>query len=452
MKKNIKLDITQIKEALQKLSFLKSYSFLLPPVIIIILAILVYIPTPILNSNLQQRIQKESISKGKSLAILSDDVVSKDQWLQEEKSSLAYLADAEQASELALQATQRELLSYNMFPSPKGSSNAIFKQFGQVFQNRLEDLVKAAGGGGRPTDIELGLSDRSDVTFGRSVAKSAGQVSEKVRNALCLKRAHEISFYTDIYDLMLYNYWSINSSNLGQGPRNVFEYSGVDSAVEACWYTQIGYWIIEDVIATIKAVNGSSSNGVYTSAVKRLISFNFGLEGESQSSSGAKALPEYVISSLDDYGGSRDQKTGAVTLTGRSSNGEIDLVYFNMSLAIDSEKMMEFMKELCSAKKHSFTGFDGQAAKRNFKHNQITILDADFGVIDRDAVEHKYYRYGDASIVEFVLSCEYVFDKKGYFKVKPVVIKKLLNEEIETENFENEEAPGAQLGNDGETI
>jgi len=437
MKKNVKLDMTQIKEALQKLSFLKSYSFLLPSVIIIIFAMLVYIPTPIMNSKLQQRIKKESINKGKSLMRLGDEVVSKDQWIQEEKSSLAYLSDVEKASELALQASQRELLSYNMFPAPKDTSVTIFKQFGQIFQNKLEDFVKAAGGGDRPTDIELGLSG---VKSGRKVARSTGQISDKVRNALCLKRAQAISFYVSVYDLVFYSYWSVNNSNPGQKQGNVFEYSGVDSAVEDCWYTQTGYWIIEDVIATIKAVNGSSSS-IYTSAVKRLMDFNFGLASDSQSSSGAKVLPEYVITSEDDYNSrsSRSQKQGPVTLTGHSSKDGIDVVYFNMSLAIDSAKMMEFMKELCSAKKHSFMGFDGLSAKHNFRHNQITILDADFEVIDRDTAEHKYYRYGDAAVVELVLSCEYVFDKKGYFDIKPVTIKKLLNEELKIENFEDEE-------------
>ena len=437
MKKNIKLDMTQIKEALQKLSFLKSYAFLLPSVIIIVVAILIYLPTPIMNRNLQQKIQKESITKGNSLATLGKEIISKDQWIEEKKLSDAYLLDVGQASELALQAGQRELLSYDMFPAPKDTSVTIFKQFGQTFQTKLEDLVKAADGGDRPTDNELGLSSGSGRTSVRNVAGSTEQISDKISRALSLKRAQSISFYVSVYDLMFYNYWSINKSSTTQKQGNVFDYSGVGPAVEACWYTQIGYWIIEDVIATIKAVNSGSSNGVYTSVVKRLIDFNFGLVGDSQRISGAKVLPEYVISSQDSYG-ERSQNEGQATLTGHSSKDGIDVVHFNMSLVIDSEKMMDFMKELCSAKKHSFAGFDGQAAKRNFKHNQITILDADFEIIDRDAVENKYYRYGDAAVVELVISCEYVFNKKSYFDIKPVTIKNLLNEEIETGNIENE--------------
>ena len=431
MKKNVKLDMTQIKEALQKLSFLKSYSFLLPSVIIIVVAILLYIPTPMMNDKLQQRIQKESISKGKSLIGLGDKIVSKDQWTQEEKSNLAYLSDVEKASELALQSSQRELLSYDIFPAPKDTSVTIFKQFGKTFQNRLESSVKAAGGGDRPTDNELGLSGST----GRTATRSTGQVSDKVREALCLKRAQTISFYADIYELMFYNYWSANN-NMANKQVKAFEYSGVDSAVEDCWYTQIGYWVIEDVIATIKAVNGTSTS-VYDSAVKRLINFSFGLAGDSQNSN-AKVLPEYVISSQGEYGEATSQMNAPVTFTGRSSKDGIDVVYFNMSLAVDSTKMMEFMKELCSAKKHNFMGFDGQSAKNTFKHNQITILDADFEVIDRNAAEHNYYRYGDAAVVEFVLSCEYVFNRKGYFEAKPVSIKKLLNEELEVEDVQDE--------------
>ncbi|HPS56460.1 MAG TPA: hypothetical protein PLP05_12745, partial [Sedimentisphaerales bacterium] len=193
--------------------------------------------------------------------------------------------------------------------------------------------------------------------------------------------------------------------------------------------------------------NGTSGS-VYSSAVKRLVDFNFGFASGSQSSGDSfKVLPEYVISSQGGYDTSGDQQEdNPVTLTGRSSKDGIDVVYFNMSLTMDSTKMMDFMKELCSAKKHIFMGFDGQSAKNNFKHNQITILDADFEVIDRNAAEHSYYRYGDAAVVELVLSCEYVFNKKSYFDIKPVGIKKLLNEEFENVNSEDE---GTKQDSDG---
>ena len=436
MKKKVKLDMTQIKEALQKLSFLKSYSFLLLPAIIVVVAILVYIPIPMMNSSLQSKIEKESVRKGKSLANLGKAVVSKDQWIQEQKMSDAYLSDVNEASELALQSSQRELLSYDIFPLPKESSVTIFKQFGQIFHAKLEDFVKAAGGGDRPTNIELGLSNTSGgfSRDNRNVRRSSGKISDSVVNALCFKRAQSVSFYVNIYDLMFYNFWSVNSSGtMRQQQEKSFEYSGVDAAVEDCWYTQSGYWILEDVIATIKAVNGSSTS-VYTSAVKRLIDFNFGL-----SSTDSEVLPEYVIAPEDADNFRRGAKTGPMTLTGRTSKDGIDVVYFNMLLAIDSSKMMEFMKELGRAKKHTFMGFDGKSEKQNFKHNQITILDADFEIVDRNTAGNKYYRYGDAAVVELALSCEYIFNKKGYFDIKPDTIKTLLKEQFESGNFEEQE-------------
>jgi hypothetical protein len=135
MKKKINLDMTQIKEALSKLTFLKSYSFLILPSAIILVAALLYIFIPVMNGKLQAKIEKESVKNGKILSSLSKDVVSKNQWEQEEKAGIAYLADLENIAKLALQSTQRNLLSYDVFPEPVESSPIIFKQFGQKFQS-----------------------------------------------------------------------------------------------------------------------------------------------------------------------------------------------------------------------------------------------------------------------------------------------------------------------------
>jgi hypothetical protein len=78
------------------------------------------------------------------------------------------------------------------------------------------------------------------------------------------------------------------------------------------------------------------------------------------------------------------------------------------------------MKELCSVKEHQFRGYpDGTDPPQTFKHNQITILESKIASIDLNDQTHRYYRYGDESVVSLDLICEYVFDVGGYVILMP---------------------------------
>jgi hypothetical protein len=63
--------------------------------------------------------------------------------------------------------------------------------------------------------------------------------------------------------------------------------------------------------------------------------------------------------------------------------------------------------------------------QQTFKHNQITILDCEIVPVETDttASRHKLYRYGEDSIVQLNLTCEYLFYKKAYDEVKPQPVK-----------------------------
>ena len=63
--------------------------------------------------------EKESILLGKKVDSLNRNAVARDQWKIEQKYQQAYENDANQIARLALQSTQRELLSYKIFPEPK---------------------------------------------------------------------------------------------------------------------------------------------------------------------------------------------------------------------------------------------------------------------------------------------------------------------------------------------
>ena len=98
----------------------------------------------------------------------------------------------------------------------------------------------------------------------------------------------------------------------------------------------------------------------------------------------------------------------------------------NGSNAWKIKSVLPFMKQLCSAKEHQFRGYPdpNQPAQtfqpvQTFKHNQITILESKIGSISPNHMTHRYYRYGDESVVSLDLICEYIFDIEGYKKMIP---------------------------------
>ncbi len=87
------------------------------------------------------------------------------------------------------------------------------------------------------------------------------------------------------------------------------------------------------------------------------------------------------------------------------------------------------MTELCNAKEHIFKGFSGQQQQRTYKHNQITILESNFGAVEPYATEHELYRYGEDAVVELELICEYIFNRRGYDEIKPASVMEALGQQ-----------------------
>lgn len=111
------MDISRYKDFIPDLSFLKNYTSLLVPVIIGLVAVLLFIPIQLMSGNLKERIKKESISgMGRQIQILNKSMVGRDQWKEEQAYQLAHERDANQIALLVLQNTQRQLLSYDVFP------------------------------------------------------------------------------------------------------------------------------------------------------------------------------------------------------------------------------------------------------------------------------------------------------------------------------------------------
>ena len=107
--------------------------------------------------------------------------------------------------------------------------------------------------------------------------------------------------------------------------------------------------------------------------------------------------------------------------TGRyCTEKDFDVTHFNFSVIVSTKSVLPFMKELCSAKEHQFRGYpDPNQPVQTFKHNQITILESKIGSINPDDFTHRYYRYGDESVVSLDLICEYIFNIASYDSLMP---------------------------------
>ncbi len=256
-----------------------------------------------------------------------------------------------------------------------------------------------------------------------------GSIDRMIVDEMCQDRARSISVYINPADISGYEYWKDYKYDVKQ-----------EEAIEDCWYHQLAYWIIEDIFATIEAMN-SGSDSVLTAPVKRFmgISFTMGLKSARRGGGGGG-----VFRSVGRRKAQNSQKKEAdrpvyvrdkqdalsETCTGRFCGDDIDVTHFNFSLIVGTKSVLPLMKQLCSVKEHEFRGYPDPnqpvqtfQSVQTFKHNQITILESKIGSINPNDMTHRYYSYGDESVVSLDLICEYIFDVKGYDKMVPQPVK-----------------------------
>jgi hypothetical protein len=239
------------------------------------------------------------------------------------------------------------------------------------------------------------------------------EIEKKIIDEMCLEKAKNAAVYAVATDIAGYDFWAGYKFD-----------TGLEQALKDCWYWQLGYWITADVIDTIKAVN-AGSDSVITSPVKRLMSVNFNLVRR-----GVIRARRFSMTRDRKEGGTPAYVTSTKSVltmpcTGRFSTDEagIDVVHFNVVVVVNAKSVLPFMKELCSAKEHKFSGFSGREPEQMFKHNQMTILESTITPVERESRMHDYYKYGEDAVVELDLICEYIFNKAGYAEIKPEQVK-----------------------------
>jgi len=435
----IEMSSVNIKDILSRLSVLKSNPLLLASIIIAVVAVLLFIPVKLVNANLKEAVEQKSLRLASQVKTAKRTAVPKDQWKELAKQEAMYESDANQIALLAIQSTRRPLLRYGILPEPSDQSSAIFKMFGDNYRRGINDLLLGINANDCPTDAELnqGMASASATSPGGGASRQYSTVStrppsgsyrgpsggskpveETILDEICLSRAKSISVYASPFDLPGYGFWGEYTYDVKP-----------EDAIADCWYYQLGYWVIEDVVSTIGSMNSGSTN-VLTAPVKRLIEVSFKRAGRvrSRSSTGSggdrDSATDPLRAARPCYVGADMSGSMTDSFTGRFSDNDIDVIHFNFSVVISAKSVLPFMKELCGIKQHKFKGFyDELPDAQTFAHNQITILQSKFYSVDRLEPFHGLYRYGQDAVVELKLVCEYVFKKSAYDAIKPAAIK-----------------------------
>ncbi len=412
------MNTDKLKNAFKQIAFVRDYSSLILPLAVTILAIIILLLTPVLlGGKLQEQINQKSISMARRVESLSKDPVSAEQWKIEKKYQLEHQNDANEIKKLVEQTTQRELLSYKIFPEPQERSSFIFEKFGQNYCSALEKLLDKINAAGCPTETELKQHLPGFSTSSKSdPEKKSDEETKMIKDAVCKRRAESSLVYATPAVLSGYSSWKD------------YQYPSIEQAVEDCWFSQLAYWIIEDVINTIGKLNGNYNN-VIGAPVKRVLAVKF--SGKNGDSSGDSIRipeddrPKYVYD--DDDMLTKENKSLTARVTPRTDfqdvQFQLDVVHFNVIILIDARFVLPFIQELCSEKEHTFSGYPiGRELqnKQKYKHNQITVLESSLQSIKpQENGAYDNYRYGEDPIVELNLICEYVFVKKAYEKIKP---------------------------------
>ncbi len=171
------MNMPNFKDILQKLSVFKNNLSLLVPVIIALVSVLLFIPTQLMSSKLKKDVEQESISNGgRKIKNLETSAVSRQQYEMEAERQKAHATDANEIAKLAIQSTQRELLSYDIFPAPdpNGFSGLIFQEFGQRFRSEIDELVVRVNGRDCPTDAEIERGLENSSSHSRSRGRGYG--------------------------------------------------------------------------------------------------------------------------------------------------------------------------------------------------------------------------------------------------------------------------------------
>ena len=367
-----------------------------------------------------------------------------------------------QVEQMAVMSSRRRLLYDRIFPrleDPR-APRLYYERFARSYVEAIKDLLeKHLRAGTPPTEEEIergivnitGSSTPAAGTPGgygllESIpsvpgAGAASRTDSAAREEVDRERAKEIAVYATPEAFCVYNHW-LPGSPVGE-PAVLAQES---------WFTQVAYWIQEDVVLSIAQINEGSSS-VFSSPIKRLIGITFG--GQPPTSQPADAgvatadrpvtaahaglrpaiaagrlvpqseifLPTYVrasqVQSSQPFAtaDSKRQLMGSMVdaYTVRASNELIDVVHFRVAVVLDTDHLYDFINAL-----------QGRKGAAGEQRNQITVLAIDLQPVNIAAENASGYYYGDGHFTVARLTCEYFFFSQGYANYMPKEVKDIL--------------------------
>lgn len=399
--------------------FIKKYMSLIIPTGIFIVSIVFIVLSSTTKKSLAENIEKTSLSKSNAIRSLIRNTPAEKQYEQEKRYQDAYAKDAGSIVRLIKQSSLRDLISYNIFPKPQDTSRQLYLDFGNNYRKAIEDLVKSmkaldAPGEAAISEVTGHLSGSSSQrSYGRSgVSKDDSKAA--LIDAICRRRAESAHVYADPTLFKWYDFWY------------GYVYPGPEIALEDAWFSQLSYWVYDDVVTTIRTMN-ADSKCVYDSPVKRLVGIGFSnlVDYETKQRNTSYANGDEAIYVWHE----NVQQLGIYPWSGRRCDDDIDVIHFSVAVVVGSKHVMPFMKNLCSQKEHKHReGYLLEGKENTYTHNQITILQCETEPIVRDEEVHENYQYGDDAIVKLHLICEYILNRNGLDQIKPQSVKILLGQ------------------------
>jgi hypothetical protein len=429
------LDIKQLVGLLKNINFasLKKYSSLFPSIGLLLAAGVIFVLTLLVGGAVSKKMA-QSVQVSNEIRTKTSQVPSEAQVVEAERYYQKYAEDADKVDALAVKTSLRELVCYDpmIFPEPVDKSTQIYNRFGSKYRAAIEKLLERIRAKDAPSDAEIRsrTGQGGGTAMGEYAAPSAtlGVAQNAMVDALCLQRADEIPVYANPAIFSWYAFW------------DKYTYQSKEKALQDCWYSQMAYWIYEDVIGTIESLNSGSAK-VSQSPVKRFLGVRFDgfVEVMPSTMTGGMEynMPMMGMGRMESgrMGGQQEDIPAyvrgesvfmPVPWTGRFCDNNVDVVHFAVSVVVESKSVMSFMKELCSAKSHTFfEKFDPKGKQETASHNQITILRFHVEPVIKEDAIHAYYRYGPNAVVRLNLVCEYLFVRQAYDMIKPEPIKKI---------------------------
>ena len=142
------------------MNFIKKNMAIIVPAGIAVVAIILFIPTSIIRGRIKDNMDN-SISQAKSIESMIRSATSARQYEVVKSYQDKHQQDANEVAKLAMQTSQRELLSYKIFPEPNEISKQVFNEFRRNYARAFEDLILNRLGALRSEERRVGKECRS---------------------------------------------------------------------------------------------------------------------------------------------------------------------------------------------------------------------------------------------------------------------------------------------------